>query len=244
MALIGILVVVFLIVLGLMLAYLLYIRPRQAGLTPISAQAKQMEYATATALVATRDALVLAQTQNPSTPQALSTAQPAAAGGETPTGVLVIPTQSGIVSTTAPAGYPPPVGQVNPTATAQPPSSAGAESTAEVAGKTETAVQATAGSTRRPSNLNPTITPVLIDARTATVAALLTQAAKNLQPTEGGGITASTQGAAAGATATATATALPETGFAEDAGIPGLLGIAIGLILVILIARGLRTRTS
>ncbi len=244
MALIAGLVVVFLIILGLMLAYLLYIRPRQAGLTPSSAQAKQMEYATATALVATRDALVLAKTQNPTTPQALSTAQPAAPGGETPTGALVIPTQIAVTGITAPAGYPPPVGEVNPTATAQPPSTTRVGPTSAVAGKTEAAVQATAVATRRPTNINPTITPVLIDARTATVAALLTQAAKNLQPTEGGGISASTQGAAAAATPTATATALPETGFAEDAGIPGLLGIAIGLILVIFLARGLRSRTT
>jgi hypothetical protein len=245
MALIGILGVIFLIVLGLMLAYLLYIRPRQAGLTPGSAEAKSLE-ATATALVATRDALVLAKTQNPTGLQPLSTAQPAASGGVTPTGVLVIPTQVAVTGSTAPAGYPPPAGEALASATAQPPSAAGAGPTAAVAGQTQAAVQATATATRVRTNTGPTITPVLIDARTATVASLLTQAAKNLQPTTaaGGAVTASTQGAAGAATPTATATALPETGFAEEAGIPGLLGIAIGLIVVIFIARGLRTKTS
>lgn len=86
------------------------------------------------------------------------------------------------------------------------------------------------------STLQPTRTSVLAVAtntsvaaqpgRTATVAALLTEAAA---PT---------------ATTTPTAilpTRLPQSGFAEDAGAPGLLGLAIGLVAVIFLARRLRT---
>lgn len=64
----------------------------------------------------------------------------------------------------------------------------------------------------------------LDDPRTATVSALLTQAA------------------AVTALPTSTAsTALPSTGFVEDVGIPGLLGMAALLIAVIFLARRLRT---
>jgi LPXTG-motif cell wall-anchored protein len=82
----------------------------------------------------------------------------------------------------------------------------------------------------------PTATPVLasptagmasptID-RTATVAALLTEAA------------------AGKLTATPTTSALPTTGFAEDVGVPGLFGIALVMILLIFLARRLRTASS
>jgi LPXTG-motif cell wall-anchored protein len=68
-----------------------------------------------------------------------------------------------------------------------------------------------------------TDTPVpSADPRTATVAALLTQAA-------------GTQ------TMVATSTALPTTGFADEVGIPGLLGMAVLLIAVIFLARRLRS---
>ena len=60
-------------------------------------------------------------------------------------------------------------------------------------------------------------------ARTQTVAALLTQAAAGGQTTT---------------------TALPTTGFADDVGLPGLLGLAILLIGVIFLARRLRVSTS
>lgn len=70
----------------------------------------------------------------------------------------------------------------------------------------------------------PTDTPVPTDdPRTATVAALLTQAAE------------------AQLTAVPTSTALPSTGFVEDVGIPGLMGMAILLIVVIFLARRLRS---
>lgn len=43
---------------------------------------------------------------------------------------------------------------------------------------------------------------------------------------------------------TATATALPTTGFADDIGLPGLFGLALGMLLVILLVRRLRVSTS
>lgn len=61
------------------------------------------------------------------------------------------------------------------------------------------------------------------DPRTATVAALLTQAAE------------------AQLTAFPTSTQLPNSGFADDIGLPSLLGMGILLIVVIFMARRLRT---
>ena len=84
--------------------------------------------------------------------------------------------------------------------------------------------------------LAPTNTPVLASPttgpasptvdRTATVSALLTEAA------------------AGKFTPTATSSALPTTGFAEDVGVPGLFGIALVMILLIFLARRLRTANS
>ena len=82
--------------------------------------------------------------------------------------------------------------------------------------------------------LAPTNTPVPTDgtpdpAATETVAALLTQQA------EGGG---------AGATPIPTATALPNTGFADDFGVPGLVLVAGVLLVIIILSRRLRTSTN
>lgn len=86
---------------------------------------------------------------------------------------------------------------------------------------------ATATATTRPTQVVAVPTEVLVtftpDPRTATVAALLTQAA-------------SSQG-----TMTPTSTGLPQTGFADEVGVPGLLGLALALIVVIFLARRLRT---
>ena len=73
------------------------------------------------------------------------------------------------------------------------------------------------------------------DPRTATVQALLTQAAL-----------AQTQAAQEllTQTATPTATGLPDTGFADDVGAPTLLAMAALLILVIFVARRLRANTA
>jgi LPXTG-motif cell wall-anchored protein len=59
--------------------------------------------------------------------------------------------------------------------------------------------------------------------RTATVSALLTEAA------------------AGRLTPTPTASALPDTGFAEDVGIPAMVGLALVLVVIIFLTRRLRT---
>lgn len=62
------------------------------------------------------------------------------------------------------------------------------------------------------------------DPRTATVAVLMTQAA----------------GARMTATQMGTATVLPDTGFADDVGLPGIVSMSLVLIVVILLVRRLR----
>ena len=91
-------------------------------------------------------------------------------------------------------------------------------------------------STPTPTNtstpvLAPTNTPEPVDdeAATATVSALLTQQAA------GGG---------ADGTPIPTATALPETGFADEFGVPGLLLIAGVLAVVIILSRRLRVSST
>jgi len=72
--------------------------------------------------------------------------------------------------------------------------------------------------------------------RTATVAALLTQAAQ-------GGTPVST--AAASSTPTGpTPTALPETGIADQMGFPGLIGLAVALLVVVVLVRRFRHSSS
>lgn len=79
---------------------------------------------------------------------------------------------------------------------------------------------------------SPTDTPVVAEATmtltetpnpaTATVGAAFTQIAVSTQ------------------TVVATSTALPNTGFADDVGIPGMFALALGLVLVIFFVRRLR----
>jgi hypothetical protein len=92
----------------------------------------------------------------------------------------------------------------------------------------------TATPTRAPKTATPVLAPTdtpeisddaasTIDPRTATVAALFTQQAeKDL-------------------TTTPISTALPDTGFMDNVGIPGLVALAASLVLVIFLARRLRT---
>ena len=76
----------------------------------------------------------------------------------------------------------------------------------------------------RPSGASPTPLPT-DDPRTATVAALFTQAAE------------------AQKTVIPTSTALPESGFADEVGLPGLAALTIALLIVVFLARRLRTAT-
>ncbi len=75
-------------------------------------------------------------------------------------------------------------------------------------------------------------TPSTQDVQTATVAAAMTQAAQ-VQMTFTGQPTSATQVAA-----------LPNNGIADDLGIPGMVIMAIALVLVILLARRLRASPS
>ncbi len=96
---------------------------------------------------------------------------------------------------------------------------------------TQVLAQATATSTSAAgSGSLITATPNL-QTRTATVVALVTQnAAQTL-----------TQAAARTGTAKA---GLPKAGFAEDVGLPGLFGLALGLVLLIVLVRRLRLSTN
>ena len=79
--------------------------------------------------------------------------------------------------------------------------------------------------------LAPTNTPLPEDPEaTETVAALLTQ-----QAVAGGGD---------GATPIPTSTALPDTGFADEFGVPGLVLIAGVLLVIIILSRRLRTSAT
>jgi len=130
------------------------------------------------------------------------------------------------------------------------------QTTAQLAANTATAqfatdeamkaiLQLTPSATTQPSNtpVQPTATNTLVvapiststptatsvtDAQKATLAAQQTQLAE-------GKFTA---------TVIATSTALPNTGFADEVGLPGLFGLALGLILIIFLARRLRSNPA
>lgn len=86
-------------------------------------------------------------------------------------------------------------------------------------------------------------------ARTATIAAFLTQVSQATS----GPTTAATRVATRTPTRTgtrvtgtprSTSTALPTTGFADEVGLPGLFGLALALVVIIVLARRLRVSTS
>lgn len=112
-----------------------------------------------------------------------------------------------------------------PTATVMPSATSQPSPTFVVvfASETPTATEAVGGAgTQAPG---AAAAPNELLSRTQTVAALLTQAAQGLP----------TQAAAPGTT-----TALPTTGFADEVGLPGMLGLAVLLVGVIFLARRLR----
>lgn len=91
---------------------------------------------------------------------------------------------------------------------------------------TVTPIPPTATTSPSPTLVIATPTEVLVSPtidRTATVAALLTEAAGEEL------------------TATPTPSSLPETGFAEDVGVPVMVGLALVLVVIIFLARRLRT---
>lgn len=120
---------------------------------------------------------------------------------------------------------------------------------------TPTSVIAQATATTRP----PTATvPGIADSagRTATIAAFLTQVSQATSGPAGGPTSAATTaatkiatrtptvtGTRATATPRRTSTALPTTGFADEVGLPGLFGLALALVVIIVLARRLRVST-
>ncbi len=92
------------------------------------------------------------------------------------------------------------------------------------------------------ATLPPTSTPVIAQASatlsptpnpaTATVGAAFTQIAQVA--------TVSTVSTVTTGTVIATATALPNTGFADDVGLPGMFALAFALVIVIFLVRRLR----
>jgi hypothetical protein len=105
------------------------------------------------------------------------------------------------------------------------------------AGVTQTAVAQALTQTAAVTNtVPPTNTPVIAQA-TATLTATANPATATLGA-------AFTQIANSTQTIIPTSTALPNTGFADDVGAPGLIAIAIALVVVIFLVRRLRASPS
>jgi LPXTG-motif cell wall-anchored protein len=100
---------------------------------------------------------------------------------------------------------------------------------------TPTVVVVIATSTPQPTATSGVLAEGDSAARTATVAAFLTavaQGSPTVPPTPGAG------------TLAPTSTALPNTGFMDEVGLPGMFGVALALIFVVLVVRRLRLSTS
>jgi hypothetical protein len=97
---------------------------------------------------------------------------------------------------------------------------------------TQTAVAAQTQAAEITSTAPPTDTPVIAEA-----AVTLTETPNPATATVGA---AFTQIAASTQTIVATSTALPNTGFADDVGIPGMFALALGFVILIFFVRRLR----
>ncbi len=104
---------------------------------------------------------------------------------------------------------------------------------------TSVLAQPTATNTPEPAAGGPGLATATANLQTQTAAAGQTQSAPSALTQA-----VQTQTSQAAINLTATATALPQTGFAEDIGLPGLFGVALGLIVVIVLVRRLRISTS
>jgi len=110
-----------------------------------------------------------------------------------------------------------------------------AEKAAKTAKVTPSPLAPTATPTRAAATTAPTSTPVVGRAVTSTESAAVTP---NLTATVS---ELMTQAALSQKTASPTSSGLPNTGFADDIGLPGLLGLAVVLVVVIFLARRLRS---
>jgi hypothetical protein len=100
------------------------------------------------------------------------------------------------------------------------------------------------------ATLAPTDTPTVTPSSTSTPVLAPTNTPQPTTEAEGGPEATETvaalltQQAGGGGTIIPTATALPDTGFADDVGVPGLLLIAGILMVVIILSRRLRTSST
>jgi type II secretory pathway pseudopilin PulG len=99
------------------------------------------------------------------------------------------------------------------------------------------------------ATLPPTHTPTLTPSSTSTPVLAPTNTPEPVETGAGDPATATvaallTQQAGGGATPIPTATALPDTGFADDFGVPGLVLGAGVLLVIIILSRRLRTSSS
>lgn len=95
------------------------------------------------------------------------------------------------------------------------------------------------------TSVQPTNTPVVAPTQTNTPAATMTStstlAASDAQKATLAAQQTQLAGGKFTATVIATSTALPNTGFADEVGLPAMLGLALALILIIFLARRLRS---
>lgn len=115
-----------------------------------------------------------------------------------------------------------------------------AANTATAFAATENAQQALLLLTPSATPVPPTNTPVIVQPPTATPTLTPTSVSDAQKAT----LSAQQTQLAAGkftATVLPTSTALPETGFADEVGLPGMIGIAVALVVIILVARRLRS---
>jgi len=95
--------------------------------------------------------------------------------------------------------------------------------------------------TSPPTNTN---TPTMVPSTTSTPVLAPTNTPDDLAATETVAALLTQQAGGAGATPIPTATALPDTGFADDFGVPGLVLVAGVLMVIIILSRRLRTSTN
>jgi hypothetical protein len=95
-----------------------------------------------------------------------------------------------------------------------------------------------------PTSLPVTNTPVIAPTQTNTPPAAGEPSATAVSDAQKATLSAQQTQLAGGkftATVIATSTALPNTGFADEIGLPGILGLAAGLVVIIFLARRLRS---
>jgi hypothetical protein len=149
-----------------------------------------------------------------------------------PTQVMIQPTQTAVVQPTQ-VVIQPTQAVIQPTQTeVVQPTQAVLPTKAEVVQPTQGAVQPTQGAAQ------PTQTGIVPTQNMAQATQGSAQATQ-VQPTQASS-TATQSGSGVIATAVPTASVLPTTGFADEFGIPGLLGLSVAMLIVIVLVRRVR----